>query len=146
MWLVMQFVYEPHIAPKIEQWAENFIAKRRARRRQRVAVPVSSSRGPGAPGRGESLFDGKNWDDSSDSDTLSDGEEGDDKKVFEMESLVNRNILSWRSGTDPGAKQDGLRHRNTAATATSSTIDEAGTIILSMDYILTSHCSQWAVR
>jgi hypothetical protein len=145
----MQFVYEPHIAPKIEQWAESFIAKRRARRRQRggpIAVPVSSSRGTGGPGRGESLFDGRNWDNSSDSSTLSDVEETDDK-VIEMENLVNRDILSWRSGTEGGAKQDGLRHRNMATSAMSSTIDEASTAIPHLpDYILTSHCSRWAVR
>ncbi|KAG6868114.1 hypothetical protein C0993_007492 [Termitomyces sp. T159_Od127] len=36
-----KFVYEPHLAPKLEQWAEEFLATREARRRQRAgAGPV----------------------------------------------------------------------------------------------------------
>lgn len=40
-----EFVFEPHIAPAIERWAEDFLAKRRARRRG--PVPFPSTRGPG---------------------------------------------------------------------------------------------------
>ncbi|KAJ7599090.1 hypothetical protein C8J56DRAFT_1039962 [Mycena floridula] len=70
----VEFVYEPHIAPKVEEWAHNFIAKREARRRQRagpvpVSVAVSSAH-----------------DDGND----------DDKPSFELEKLVSREVLEWR--------------------------------------------------
>jgi hypothetical protein len=38
-----EFVFEPHIAPAIERWAEDFLAKRRAR--HRGSVPLPSTRG-----------------------------------------------------------------------------------------------------
>ncbi|KIK53028.1 hypothetical protein GYMLUDRAFT_49593 [Collybiopsis luxurians FD-317 M1] len=39
------FVYDPHIAPKVDQWRHEFTARREARRRRRgrVAVPVSAA-------------------------------------------------------------------------------------------------------
>ncbi|KAG1722503.1 hypothetical protein EDD22DRAFT_1022648 [Suillus occidentalis] len=41
-----EFVYEPHIAPAIERWAEDFLANRRARRRG--PVPLQSTQGTSA--------------------------------------------------------------------------------------------------
>jgi len=39
-----QFVYEPHLAPRIEVWAEEFLARRRAARNRAAAVPASTRR------------------------------------------------------------------------------------------------------
>lgn len=45
-----EFVFEPHIAPAIERWAEDFLAKRRARRGDPVPVPSTRGSGDGDPG------------------------------------------------------------------------------------------------
>ncbi|KAG1759081.1 hypothetical protein EDD22DRAFT_907556 [Suillus occidentalis] len=45
-----EFVFEPHIAPAIERWAEDFLAKRRARRGGLVPVPSTGGSGNGDPG------------------------------------------------------------------------------------------------
>lgn len=45
-----EFVFEPHIAPAIERWAEDFLAKRRARRRDPVPFPSTRGSGHGDPG------------------------------------------------------------------------------------------------
>ncbi|KAG1797572.1 uncharacterized protein BJ212DRAFT_1405906 [Suillus subaureus] len=47
---VAAFVFEPHIAPAIERWAEDFLAKRRARRRGPVPFPSTRGSGHGDPG------------------------------------------------------------------------------------------------
>ena len=39
--VLSQFVYEPHIAPKVEAWAESYVENRRRRRRQRQAPVLS---------------------------------------------------------------------------------------------------------
>lgn len=42
-WTVLQFVYEPHVAPKIEAWAEAFVESRRRQRNQRHGpIPAQS--------------------------------------------------------------------------------------------------------
>ncbi|KAF8076967.1 hypothetical protein FPV67DRAFT_440652 [Lyophyllum atratum] len=94
-----EFVYEPHIAPKVEQWAEEFIARRQARRRQRaggVAVPVRQRE------RDETTLRSKR----SDS-----GEEGDERRQsIELENLIAKEVREWRSEVD----RSQLRHRGTA--------------------------------
>lgn len=44
-----EFVYEPHIAPAIERWAEDFLANRRARRRGPVPLPSTQGSVHGDP-------------------------------------------------------------------------------------------------
>lgn len=44
-----QFVYEPHIAPAIERWAEDFLAKRRARYPAPVLFTLGSGHGDPGP-------------------------------------------------------------------------------------------------
>lgn len=44
-----EFVYEPHIAPAIERWAEDFLANRRARRRGPVPFPSTQGSVHGDP-------------------------------------------------------------------------------------------------
>ncbi|GLB34337.1 hypothetical protein LshimejAT787_0112210 [Lyophyllum shimeji] len=93
-----EFVYEPHIAPKVEQWAEEFVARRRARRRQGAgAVPVLAP----SSGRDE-VVKGKR----SDSD-----DEGDhSRQSIELENLLAKEVREWRSEVD----RSQLRHRGNA--------------------------------
>jgi hypothetical protein len=89
-YLAFQFVYEPHIAPKIEQWAEEFLANRQARRRQRsgaIAVP--------SPGRNR-----------TDEDVSRSLEE--ERRSIELENLMAKEVREWRSEVD----RSNLRLRN----------------------------------
>ncbi|KAG5730045.1 hypothetical protein E4T56_gene5865 [Termitomyces sp. T112] len=81
-----QFVYEPHIAPKLEQWAEEFIANREARRRQQArAIPVLA-----APHRI----------DSSDKRSDSDSDVGRERQSIELENLIAKEVHEWRNEVD----------------------------------------------
>lgn len=108
--LLTQFVYEPHIAPKFEQWAEEFIAVREARRRQRTpTAPISNRRSsssdsgssdekalPRLPGQRDS-FSGSN-------DEMQEG--------IRLETLVAREVREWRTEVD---RSQSLRRRTTAS-------------------------------
>ncbi|KAJ7761173.1 hypothetical protein DFH07DRAFT_1059858 [Mycena maculata] len=103
-----EFVYEPHIAPRVERWAEEFLAKRAARKRRKAglaAVPVANKR---------SDDDGHGGDDGT-TDL-----EGDGKSVYELESVVANEVRQWRSQV--GAGPSTLRHR---PRGTSSALDES---------------------
>ncbi|KAG6876371.1 hypothetical protein C0992_013178 [Termitomyces sp. T32_za158] len=80
-----QFVYEPHLAPKLEQWAEEFLATREARRRQRAgAVPVLAT--PHVHDRH----------DLNDFDSNAGGE----RQPIPLENLGSRDVREWRSEVD----------------------------------------------
>ncbi|KAJ7146574.1 hypothetical protein C8R44DRAFT_16898 [Mycena epipterygia] len=102
-----EFVYEPHIAPRIERWAEEFIAKRKAKKMQRAglsAVPVPNA----------------------------EVEEPDNKSTYELESLVANEVRQWRSQVDAGRGEgSGLRHRKNvgSSSGTASALDESNIII-----------------
>ncbi|KAJ7157485.1 hypothetical protein C8R46DRAFT_1040470 [Mycena filopes] len=105
-----EFVYEPHIAPRVERWAEEFLAKRQARRARR-AVPVPSHGG-------------------ADGDVDA-GTDVDGKSTYELESLVENEVRQWRSQVDVSGS--GLRQRKKnvvgAPSATESALDESNIII-----------------
>ncbi|KAG2137058.1 hypothetical protein DEU56DRAFT_354549 [Suillus clintonianus] len=63
-----EFVFEPHIAPAIERWAEDFLAKRRARRRG--PVPSASTRGSGDGHPGPSGADPRKRTPAGDEDSI----------------------------------------------------------------------------
>jgi len=109
-----EFVYEPHIAPKIEQWAEEFLAKRQARRRQRSgAVAVAASR-RGHTDENPSRRRGK----------LSDSVD-EERRSIELENLIAKEVREWRSEVDRSQVQK-LRHRNNAAPSSSrNVLDES---------------------
>ncbi|KAJ7622593.1 hypothetical protein DFH06DRAFT_1305573 [Mycena polygramma] len=114
-----EFVYEPHIAPRVERWAEEFLAKREARRMRRAggsAVAVPSS-----PGNGGDVGFGA----GSGMDYA-----GDNKSTYELESLVANEVRQWRSQVDltRGEGASGLRHRKTGS-STISALDESNIII-----------------
>ncbi|KAJ7075605.1 hypothetical protein B0H15DRAFT_934634 [Mycena belliarum] len=110
-----EFVYEPHIAPRVERWAEEFLANRRARKMQRAgfaAVPVPSHSGKHSDyGHGDGRED----------------TEADARSTYELESLVANEVRSWRAQVDAGRGEgSGLRHRkNGSMTA----LDESNIII-----------------
>lgn len=100
-----EFVYEPHLAPILKQWAEDMQARRQERRRRmQRAAPVSvptnpfsddapTSRGPAAPVGSAS------------------GVNGDDARwrqsVVELQNLAERERSEWAGGD-----RDGLRRRH----------------------------------
>ncbi|KAF5369693.1 hypothetical protein D9615_010148 [Tricholomella constricta] len=99
-----EFVYEPHIAPKVEQWAEEFLAKRQARRGQRAgAVPVS------VPLRN----DDTTW--SGRSKHSDSGDEGDERRQsIELEHLIAKEVREWQSEVN---RSQTLRRRGNAGPA-----------------------------
>ncbi|KAK7063353.1 hypothetical protein R3P38DRAFT_2756298 [Favolaschia claudopus] len=125
---LVTFVYEPHIAPKIEKWAEDFVARRRARKMKRsAAAAVSISVSPGDGGAEEV------------GGYADDKRSGAEASVYEMEDLVGEEVRQWRSqvhesialgrdgGVGAGLRQ---RRRNTARSAGGvSALDESNIII-----------------
>ncbi|KAJ7154333.1 hypothetical protein C8R43DRAFT_1000870 [Mycena crocata] len=104
-----EFVYEPHIAPRVERWAEEFLEKRRmkkAQRAQRNAVAVPSTTGDAAG-------------------------DADIKSTYELESLVANEVRQWRTQVDVSRGEgSGLRHRkNVGSSTTGSALDESNIII-----------------
>ncbi|KAI0677678.1 hypothetical protein C8Q78DRAFT_1074365 [Trametes maxima] len=98
-----EFVYEPHIAPKVEVWAESFLERRRQKRRSGQR-PVLASSHPfeqgdenGTRRSADERKDKKNDDDNSMS--------------IELEHLAARERDVWRA--DAGTSS-GLRQRKTA--------------------------------
>ncbi|GBE80200.1 hypothetical protein BKA93DRAFT_926731 [Sparassis latifolia] len=101
-----EFVYEPHVAPKIEAWAEAFLENRRRRRHRLTAAPVPQY----------TTQDGR--DENRARRSGSDGERGE--MPVELEQLVTQEVNEWR-GSPNGS---GLRHRRTAGM-----MDESNTFI-----------------
>lgn len=101
--LFPQLVYEPHIAPRVERWAEEYIAKREARRRQRDgSMPV-----PNTPNRTFHDSSARSKFKRSDSGT---DEDNDLQQGIELEKLVAKEVHEWRSEVDR-SQPLGLRHR-----------------------------------
>ena len=98
-----QFVYEPHIAPKVEEWKHQFKARRRARKEQRSrSVPIAVSLSPVR-------------DNSAD--------EEDDKRSYELEQLVSNEILEWRGKVDQSST---IRQRKSTAVRPALSLDDVG--------------------
>ncbi|RPD67403.1 hypothetical protein L227DRAFT_538536 [Lentinus tigrinus ALCF2SS1-6] len=103
-----ELVYEPHIAPKVEAWAENFVERRRQRRRQRegpvLTQPVDEHGDENGSRRSTSFDDNR----------------GDAGASIELEQLANRERDAWRHSHNAS----GLRHRRPAGG-----LDESNTFI-----------------
>ncbi|KAF9004240.1 hypothetical protein BDQ17DRAFT_1541476 [Cyathus striatus] len=108
-----EFVYEPVIAPRVERWAAEYLAKRAARRR-RLAEPVAS-----APLRTHRRRRSDSV--SSDTDT-SDGDEGHDNpkgkgvKPGDSIEMNELEVHEWRknvhrSRTASGSNNNNMRQR-----------------------------------
>lgn len=111
-----EFVYEPHIAPAIERWAEDFLENRRARRR----VPVASTRGPGDGDLGPRGADPKERTAAREQDSI------------ELEGLNLGPVDEWRNEVHRTAPGTGARRRvrvipDTDEGSMSTTIDNSFT-------------------
>lgn len=92
-----EFVFEPHIAPAIERWAEDFLAKRRARRGG--LVPVSSTRGSGDGDSGPSGANPRKRTPAGEEDSI------------ELEGLNLGPVDEWRNEVHRTAPGTGVRRR-----------------------------------
>ncbi|KAF7432542.1 hypothetical protein PC9H_004483 [Pleurotus ostreatus] len=113
-----EFVYEPHIAPKIELWAEEFIARRKAGRLRKQG-PVSAPQHPESRTRRNKPNDSS--DEGSDNDDGWDKKRGGRRSSFELENLVAKELQEWRSETGSNV----LRQRKPAASTSFNTLDES---------------------
>ncbi|CAL1699919.1 unnamed protein product [Somion occarium] len=91
-----QFVYEPHIAPRLEAFAQAFIENRRRRR----LGPVAVSQNPPRTDENQARRDGgkKKHDDD------------DEPTSVELQNLVAREVDEWRNGVQ---RKSTLRNRKT---------------------------------
>jgi hypothetical protein len=97
-------VYEPHLAPKLERWAEQYVTRRKAKKHVKegmVVVPIHVDLGEARRSNGSIS---KHSDDSSDDDDA-----GDTASV-KLEKLVAEEVNEWRNGGDEQIKST-LRHR-----------------------------------
>ncbi|KAL1661597.1 hypothetical protein GGF50DRAFT_117842 [Schizophyllum commune] len=78
-----EFVYEPHIAPKVERWAEDFLERRRRARSRTLARPYEAA-----------YFDAESLDDKKSDGVAPDS--FDDKRSFELENMVTKEVHEWR--------------------------------------------------
>ncbi|KAG2360846.1 hypothetical protein BDR07DRAFT_1335195, partial [Suillus spraguei] len=110
-----EFVFEPHIAPAIERWAEDFLAKRRARRGG--PIPVPSTRGSGSGDPGPSGTDPRKRSPAREEDSI------------ELEGLNLGLVDEWRNKVHRTAQATSVRRRvrvipDTDEGSISTTIDD----------------------
>ncbi|KAG1753126.1 hypothetical protein EDD22DRAFT_914003 [Suillus occidentalis] len=108
-----EFVYEPHIAPAIERWAEDFLANRRARRRG--PVPLQSTQGSVHGGPVPSGADLRQRTSAGEEDSI---------------ELRGFNLDEWRNQVHRTAPGTSMRRRVIPGTdqgSMSSTLDESFT-------------------
>ncbi|KAJ8087250.1 hypothetical protein PM082_006080 [Marasmius tenuissimus] len=87
------FVYDPHIAPKVDVWTHELRVRREARRRRRHGpMPVSVDLNNAHDDRRS---------DTSGSDDDDDARDG--KESYELEDMVSKEVLDWRNGVDRAA-------------------------------------------
>ncbi|KAJ3570039.1 hypothetical protein NP233_g4667 [Leucocoprinus birnbaumii] len=129
-----QFVYEPHLAPKIEIWAEEFIARRRARRmqqQQQGPIPVPASiplrrrrRRRSGSRHSDSTLSGSEGS-GSDSDHPGPSSRGgggpkppsgplSSSRGTDLDQSVAHEVNEWRSEVGRSQRSSGLRHRTNA--------------------------------
>ncbi|KAG1836002.1 hypothetical protein DFJ58DRAFT_819771 [Suillus subalutaceus] len=125
-----EFVFEPHIAPAIERWAEDFLAKRRARRRD--PVPLSSTRGSGHGDPGPSVAIPRERTPAGEEDSI---------------ELRGFNLDEWRNQVHRTAPGTGMRRRvgvipHTDEGSISSTMNESFTSLthtpLSLTHVISN--------
>ncbi|KAF8555543.1 hypothetical protein OG21DRAFT_1483791 [Imleria badia] len=111
-----EFVYEPHIAPTLEAWAEDFLERRRAARSRRAsAVPVRSSRRRNSSASSDSRpHDNDPQRDLGQSERVL-GPHDFSVDGFELEALASREVDDWRNEVlrSQERTRDGLRNRRT---------------------------------
>ncbi|KAG7097580.1 hypothetical protein E1B28_004917 [Marasmius oreades] len=99
------FVYDPHIAPKIDVWKHEFRARRQARRRRRQGpVPVAVALNSARKESKDRVSDISGSDDSDDAHV--------DRRLYELENMVTQEVLDWRSEVDRAATLRKRKPRN----------------------------------
>ncbi|KAI0774715.1 hypothetical protein BD413DRAFT_472337 [Trametes elegans] len=109
-----EFVYEPHIAPKVETWAESFLENRRQRRRRRqghvLVDPHPFEQGDeNGTRRSTDGSNDKKYDDEDDANGMS----------IELEQLAAKERDAWRHNAGPSS---GLRQRKAAGAMDESNV------------------------
>ncbi|KAH0840328.1 hypothetical protein J3R83DRAFT_1344 [Lanmaoa asiatica] len=133
-----EFIYEPHIAPKFEAWAEDFLERRRAARSRRAsAVPVRASRRRDSSSSSDSSHPNNNLQRDRGMNDRAPGPDNFSVDGFELEALVSREVDEWRNEVlrSQERTRDGLRNRRTGLLrdnfdgfdSTSTTLDESFT-------------------
>jgi hypothetical protein len=115
-------VYDPHLAPKFERWAEQYVARLRARRRMKegaVAVPIHVD----LPVDGKSTGKGSKGSISKRSEEGSDDSD-DERSSMELEQLVEKEVKEWRSQVDQSQAKSPLRHRKNVSAPAGLALDE----------------------
>ncbi|KAK7696097.1 hypothetical protein QCA50_000740 [Cerrena zonata] len=110
-----EFVYEPHLAPRIEAWAANYVENRR-RNRAHQQGPIAAS-----PVSGSTRNENQTRRDSgNDSSSSSDDEHDNDPESIELQDLVTRasEVDDWRG--EVHRRSSTIRNRRAPAV-----IDEA---------------------
>ncbi|KAI0371494.1 hypothetical protein BV20DRAFT_965239 [Pilatotrama ljubarskyi] len=115
-----ELVYEPHIAPKVEVWAESFIERRRQKRLQRQG-PVLANPHPLEDGDENSTRRFLNRPKDKKDDDSDDGNNEDGSVSIELERLAAKERDAWRHDSGPSS---GLRQRRAAGA-----MDESNTFI-----------------
>lgn len=108
----LKFVYEPHIAPTFEAWAEDFLERRRAARRRRAsAVPVRTSRRRNSSS--DSSPHGSHFQRDNGESERAPGLNDLAVDGFELEALASREVDEWRNEVlrSQERTKDGLRKR-----------------------------------
>ncbi|KAI0782572.1 hypothetical protein C8Q75DRAFT_811660 [Abortiporus biennis] len=106
-----EFIYEPHIAPKVEAWAESFVERRRRLRENRngpIAVPVQEF----------PMDENQARRDERGTEVQASGDDSDRMSV-ELENLVAREVNEWRSNIP---RSGTLRQRNNAGVMEESNV------------------------
>jgi hypothetical protein len=118
-------VYEPHIAPKLEAWAAQFVASRQAKRRQsqdKAKVTLAST-APSIAGGSVSQHR---------SGTISASVVGNDhlnQSSYELEKLVAKELEDWRREVAGASSATRQRHRH-ASSSTAQSMREVCTRLI----------------
>ncbi|KAF9443298.1 hypothetical protein P691DRAFT_679836 [Macrolepiota fuliginosa MF-IS2] len=119
------FVYEPHLAPKLEQWAEEYIARRRAKRMQRqgpipvpASIPLRRRRGNHSKHSDSTLSGSDSGDDSNEGNPSNQhsnlGQASSSRRNgrgSEFDPAFAREVGEWRSEVERSQTVSSLRHR-----------------------------------
>ncbi|KAL4063481.1 hypothetical protein V8B97DRAFT_1876821 [Scleroderma yunnanense] len=122
-YLFKEYVYEPHLAPHIEVWAEEFLARRRAARNRAAAVPATSRRRSFSSSESSTEGDPSahlrshhpNNNNGSAATTGRGGRritlDSVGAESYELEGLVAREVDEWRNEVRRSQNERGLRRR-----------------------------------
>ncbi|KAF7775670.1 hypothetical protein Agabi119p4_4063 [Agaricus bisporus var. burnettii] len=107
------FVYDPHLAPVFEHWAEEYLAHRRAQRQRQSPIPVPATfplherRGDHSRRSDSNSTSSHSGDDSKQKGPFSRANKGTDDVGLDQ----TRDVKQWRSQVERSQRTASLRHR-----------------------------------